>query len=121
MFRDMRVPYYTGNYCSAIRLKFEIDGFSMLIMLPKKLSKSSLRKLETKLCEGSLLWDEILHKSTELVNVEVYLPRFKLRWSKEIVDDLSQCGIGNLFSKTTCDLSGKYRRELEKIAETRVL
>ncbi|XP_049546262.1 antichymotrypsin-2-like isoform X2 [Anopheles darlingi] len=78
---------------SALELTYNGSGVTMLVLLPNE--RDGLAALEEKL--PSLNLAEItsqLHKQ----EVEVFLPKFKIEFSLDLNDDLTELGMGRMFS-----------------------
>lgn len=104
MNQTLTLPYYSGAHFSAIQLPFKEQNYSMLYILPD--ADSDLPQLEMNLHNNSTFFTEILqnNKNKEL---DIFIPRFGVRWTAEMKDHLVKCGINDLFNYIECDLSGE--------------
>ncbi|OYT61144.1 MAG: hypothetical protein B6U69_04190 [Thermofilum sp. ex4484_15] len=93
-----KLPYFESNYVKVLELPFSDNKTCMVIFLPKE----GLRSFENSLSIDKL--HELLHKLKE-VEVEVYIPKFKLSSGYSLAKILSEMGLRKLFT-SEADLSG---------------
>ncbi|XP_047107925.1 leukocyte elastase inhibitor-like isoform X1 [Schistocerca piceifrons] len=84
-----------------LELPYKGDQLSMVIILPKKID--GLRELERKLVDVNL--PDILQKLRK-VDVNVYLPKFKLEHQVDLSDTLKKLGMKAMFDDCNADFTG---------------
>ncbi|CAB3385094.1 Hypothetical predicted protein [Cloeon dipterum] len=95
MYQKTHFPYNKLDELDAQLLVMPYEGLelSMAIILPNK--KEGLKELEEKLATADL---GKLLQSGYPRDVEVYLPKFKIETSLDLVDHLSKMGLSHIFS-----------------------
>ncbi|XP_065333034.1 antichymotrypsin-2-like isoform X1 [Cloeon dipterum] len=95
MYQKTHFPYRKLDELDAQLLVMPYEGLelSMAIILPNK--KEGLKELEEKLATADL--GELLQSGYPR-DVEVYLPKFKIETSLNLVDHLSKMGLSHIFS-----------------------
>jgi len=84
-----------------LKLPYRQDEFSMLLILPR--DKNGLKALESKLTLGAV---ERYKKGLEGKRVSVFLPRFKVEQTFDLIPALASLGVKAAFSPMTADFSG---------------
>ncbi|XP_042204582.1 leukocyte elastase inhibitor-like isoform X2 [Homarus americanus] len=84
-----------------LAMDYKGSRLSMVFVLPEK--RDGLVEVEAKLAAADL--NEI-DKKLMKEEVHVYIPKFKLEESLDLVDHLSEMGMKDLFDENSCDLSG---------------
>ncbi|CAB3385440.1 Hypothetical predicted protein [Cloeon dipterum] len=102
MYQETEFPYRKLDELDAqlLIMPYHGDYMSMAIILPNK--KNGLKTLEEKLATTNL---NRLLQSARLRKVTVFLPKFKIETSLDLVDQLSKMGISHIFS-TDVNLTG---------------
>jgi serpin B len=86
---------YTGNdVFEALELPYGTGNYSMLVMLPAE--GYSCDDLVLELDQAS--WDATLNSLYERTDLDVYLPKFKFEYEKELKDILEDLGMGVAFT-----------------------
>ncbi len=101
MQRRGELRYAALDHLSGVELPYAGGRLSLLLLLPAP--DTTLATAAKSLTSGAIAsWDE----QRDNREVELFLPRFKLRWKAECGDALQQLGITNLFRAGQADLSG---------------
>ncbi|XP_055349618.1 leukocyte elastase inhibitor-like [Paramacrobiotus metropolitanus] len=98
MHKSLQAGYTENEHFQLLRLPYKNHELSMIIVLPKK--RNGLKELEGHL-SVRMLRDAVESASEQ--EVDVYLPKFKLEQSYELVPVLKNLGVHQLFEKA--DLS----------------
>jgi hypothetical protein len=101
MHQTESAGYYQTEAFQAVELPYAGTNATMVILLP--LDYSTLPQLAASLTPGRL--DEIL-TNLFIQPVEVYLPKFNLQWSSNLIPVLETLGMTNAFFPGLADLSG---------------
>ena len=91
------------DYCQAIELPYAGGSVSMFVLLPSKID--GLKRLEAKMEMKHLNEVEQVFEMRQQLT-ELFLPRFKLSYEKNMEKPLKGLGINDLFSESVTDLSG---------------
>ncbi|XP_049854740.1 leukocyte elastase inhibitor-like [Schistocerca gregaria] len=96
--------------CQVLLLPYKGERLSMMIFLPREVN--GLANLEEKLASFSLQ-DTInnMHES----NVHVYLPKFKMEYSKQLNDALTRLGMVDMFDDYAANFTGITDEERLKV------
>ncbi|XP_049800497.1 leukocyte elastase inhibitor-like isoform X2 [Schistocerca nitens] len=96
--------------CQVLLLPYKGERLSMMIFLPREVD--GLASLEEKLASFSLQ-DTVnnLHES----NVHVYLPKFKMEYSKQLNDALTTLGMTDMFDDYAANFTGITDEERLKV------
>ncbi|XP_049951608.1 serpin B4-like isoform X2 [Schistocerca serialis cubense] len=96
--------------CQVLLLPYKGERLSMMIFLPREVD--GLASLEEKLASFSLQ-DTVnnLHES----NVHVYLPKFKMEYSKQLNDALTRLGMIDMFDDYAANFTGITDEERLKV------
>lgn len=114
MARGEGVEYAATSEYSAVDLPYGNSAFTMTVVMPNNRDIDSFAESfdQTK-------WNALassLHES----NLQVYLPRFRMEWKRELNDDLEQLGMTLAFQPNNADFTRMSPRGLELFI-TRVL
>ena len=105
--RQKRVPtmhqkgtflYSHNDWPQIIRLPYGNGHISMYIMLPTNGFGGQHFHLAK--------WDELLSEMQEVEDIDVYIPRFQIRYSEDLKQALSSLGMGIAFDPARANLSG---------------
>lgn len=88
MRKKEKFNYFENDKLQAVELPYEKSKFSMLVILPKLNVNISINQNVYKSVTDSLVLEE----------VDVYLPKFKLEYSKTFNDSLSALGLDVIFT-----------------------
>ena len=91
------------DYCQAIELPYAGGSVSMFVLLPSKID--GLKQLEAEIEMKHLNEVEQVFEMRQQLT-ELFLPRFKLSYEKNMEKPLKGLGINDLFSDSVADLSG---------------
>ena len=91
------------DYCQAIELPYAGGSVSMFVLLPSKID--GLKQLEAEMEMKHLNEVEQVFEMRQQLT-ELFLPRFKLSYEKNMEKPLKGLGINDLFSESVADLSG---------------
>lgn len=102
MQSKINIRQYTGQGLRALELPYGRQNFAMVVLVPDAGVNAFLPEL------NSNLWAEITGHLDEatLSGVEVWMPRFKFSWEKQLNDQLKALGMINAFDELLADLSG---------------
>lgn len=108
MYQKKKFPYgYIQDLkCRVLELPYQGEELSMVILLPDDIEDEStgLKKMEKQLTLEKLHeWTK--RENLDLIDVNVYLPRFKLEESYNLNSHLAHLGVEDLFN-SKADLSG---------------
>ncbi|XP_055349609.1 leukocyte elastase inhibitor-like isoform X4 [Paramacrobiotus metropolitanus] len=112
MHKSLQAGYTETEHFQLLRLPYKNHELSMIIVLPKK--RNGLKELEGQLSVRMLR--DAVEKASER-EVDVYLPKFKLEQSYELVPVLQSLGVRQLFEEA--DLSRMV--ENERLAVSNVI
>ena len=87
-----------------ICLPYEDDLLSMIVMLPNEIE--GIHRLEADFNESNFRNAISSCLQAKYAKVEVWLPKFKLDLTLDLIDFLTKLGMKNLFDQRRCDLSG---------------
>ncbi|XP_037092596.1 serpin B3-like [Pollicipes pollicipes] len=104
MFAQLEVPYvnYPSQGMKALALPYEGGDYAMYIMLPDEAGEKPLARMERSLAGGRL---QRVFEDMQLVNISVWLPRFKLEHSLALRDALQAMGATDLFQESRAALN----------------
>ncbi|CAH8615703.1 unnamed protein product [Heterobilharzia americana] len=90
----------------AVKIPFEDPMFTLLVILPD--AKDGLPNLINSLNEGNVLSSVLLSNGFDSIELQLYLPRFKLREGSAVSlkKILQKMGINDAFSPSLADFSG---------------
>jgi serpin B len=106
MHQHEELRYLQADGFQAVELDYRGGELSMLILLPDK--RDGLRDLETRL-SARMLRDRAV--GMRVREVEVFLPRFRMRWGGELEAGLRALGMPLAFTPFRADFSGINGRE----------
>ena len=101
MYQRADFPYMETESFQAVRLPYQGDKLSMLIILPR--DRSGLGALEHGLDAGGI---EELADSMHPVDMEIWLPRFSASSQFKLNEVLQDLGMNDAFSPSLADFSG---------------
>lgn len=104
-----KLPYYEDEDLKAVELPYEGDDLSMIILLPKT---GSITDLENDMDAGRF---SDIRDGMEETNIEIYLPRFKMKEKYTLNEPLISLGMEDPF-KPSADFSGMDPRRSAYIA-----
>ena len=87
-----------------ICLPYEDDLLSMIVMLPNEIE--GIHRLEADFNESNFRNAISSCLQAKYAKVEVWLPKFKLDLTLDLIEFLTKLGMKNLFDQRRCDLSG---------------
>ena len=90
--------YYDTGKAQLLRLPYKNDAFEMIVMLPKK-DISIAQQVETLSTSDLERWLGLSQNK----DVLVFLPKFRLEQTFELVDPLKEMGMKEAFSETKAD------------------
>ncbi len=100
MTQTSKLGYASDEDIQILELPYMGGDLSMLVLLPRE--HFGLANLESSLTSGRLeAWAQQLHETA----VQVFLPRFKLRWKSRLQDPLRDLGMTDAFGGDA-DFSG---------------
>ncbi|GFX37180.1 serpin B8 [Trichonephila clavipes] len=101
MHLNTRFRYAEMDSYDMLELPFEMRNITMLLLLPRE--RNGLPALEE-----SLTLEELSEAQRRLyfAKVDVYLPKFKLEYSKELSDEIKELGARSIFNAEYADFSG---------------
>jgi serpin B len=101
MAQEGQLPCGGDTMVQALELPYAASGFSMFMFLPRQ--RDGLPTVEKALTVDSLgTWT----RSLPMHNVQVFLPRFELLHSIDLVDPLKALGVHDAFDWPQADFSG---------------
>ncbi|KAL4631011.1 Leukocyte elastase inhibitor-like [Arapaima gigas] len=110
MYQDQKFPYsYVPEYnLQILELPYESGDLSMVILLPEEAKNGSnpLQKLEKELTIEKINEWTKKEKMKSYKDIYVYLPKFKLEESYDLIPPLRSLGITDVFNDHLADLSG---------------
>ncbi|XP_049800491.1 leukocyte elastase inhibitor-like isoform X2 [Schistocerca nitens] len=112
MFLEEEFKYTEINdlNCQALLLPYKGERLNMMILLPREVN--GLASLEAKLADFSLQ-DTV--NNMYRTNVYVYLPKFKMEYSKELNGPLTKLGMIDMFDDFASNFSGITDEERLKV------
>ncbi|XP_049775722.1 leukocyte elastase inhibitor-like isoform X6 [Schistocerca cancellata] len=112
MFLEEEFKYTEINdlNCQALLLPYKGERLNMMILLPREVN--GLASLEAKLADFSLQ-DTV--NNMYRTNVYVYLPKFKMEYSKELTGPLTGLGMIDMFDDFASNFSGITDEERLKV------
>jgi len=87
---------------SMVELPYKGNKVTMQVLLPDK--KGGLEDLEEKLKTVNI--NDIFEKEKQQMDLDIQLPKFKLKSTFELKEPLTTLGMGDMFSELTADFSG---------------
>lgn len=114
MARGEGVDYTATSEYSAVDLPYGNSAFTMTVVLPNNTDIDSFAESFDQTKWNALV--SSLHES----NLQVYLPRFRMEWKRELNDDLEQLGMRLAFQPYNADFTRMSPLGLELFI-TRVL
>ncbi|KAK8762417.1 hypothetical protein V5799_026327 [Amblyomma americanum] len=100
---EYKVSDSEESNCRALEMPYKGDEYSMVIVLPNEVD--GLTSLEERLTEYDL---RSLLDGLKTQKVQLYLPKFKVRSNKGMIDVLRALGVNALFDTDSVDLSGIF-------------
>ncbi|MBW6489675.1 MAG: serpin family protein [Lentimicrobium sp.] len=102
MQSEINIRQYSGQGFRAIELPYGRQNFAMVVLIPHGGTNAFLPELNANLwAEITGYLDEAPHSA-----VELWMPRFKFSWEKQLNDQLKALGTVNAFNPVIADLSG---------------
>ena len=89
-----KINYTSNDLFQAIELPYGQGNFNMIVLLPKY--HVSLDNLVSEMNPAN--WETWMESFSNETEVNVYLPKFKVEYKKELIPDLTQLGMGIAFS-----------------------
>ena len=89
-----KISYASNDLFQAVELPYGQGNFTMIVLLPKY--HVSLDNLVSEM--NSTSWKTWMESFSDKTEVNVYLPKFKVEYKKELIPDLAQLGMGIAFS-----------------------
>jgi len=89
-----KISYTSNDIFQAVELPYGQGNFNMIVLLPKY--HVSLDNLVSEM--NSANWETWMESLSDETEVNVYLPKFKVEYKKELIPDLTQLGMGIAFS-----------------------
>ncbi len=90
-----KVSYASNNLFQAVELPYGQGNFTMIVLLPRY--DVSLDNLVSEMNPAN--WETWMESFSNETSVNVYLPKFKVEYKKELKPDLAQLGMGIAFSR----------------------
>ena len=94
------LPYLETSRLQAVDLPYGGGAFSMTVLVPR----TGVGVDDVLLSLDAVAWRDIAG-SFEETEVELFLPRFRMEYERELKDDLAALGMVNAFSPTEADLT----------------
>lgn len=101
MNKYISVKYFENEYLQLIELPYANDAFCMNIILPKEDINELIKKIDS---EKIKLWYENMFDSY----VNLYLPKFKLKFKSSLKEALKNMGMGIAFDPSLSDFRNLY-------------
>jgi serine protease inhibitor len=101
MSQNATFAYYADNFVQAIDLPYSDGSFSMTVLLPA--AGVSIDQYASALTQ--VQWNTIINK-LDSANVDLYVPKFTLNYSKSLGDELKALGMGIVFDYMRANLTG---------------
>jgi len=89
-----KISYTSNDLFQAVELPYGQGNFTMIVLLPKY--NVSLDNLVSEM--NPVNWENWMESFSNETEVNVYLPKFKVEYEKELKPDLTQLGMGIAFS-----------------------
>ena len=89
-----KINYTSNHLFQAVELPYGQGNFTMIVLLPKY--NVSLNSLVSEM--NPVNWENWMESFSNETSVNVYLPKFKVEYKKELKPDLTQLGMGIAFS-----------------------
>ncbi|MEA1897987.1 MAG: serpin family protein, partial [Bacteroidota bacterium] len=89
-----KISYASNDLFQAVELPYGQGNFTMVVLLPKY--NVSLNSLVSEM--NPVNWESWMESFSNETEVNVYLPKFKVEYKKELKPDLIQLGMGIAFS-----------------------
>ncbi|NOZ46827.1 MAG: serpin family protein [Chlorobi bacterium] len=112
MFLSDTLKYWTDNDIQILEIPYAGEDLSMLILLPGE--KNGFQNFENELTlENYNNWINSLKKQ----KIDIYLPKFKVKYEKEFKDILSNLGMPVAFSRMAdfSGMTGKQDLQIDKV------
>ncbi len=100
MSQEDTYAYYADSSVQAIDLPYSDRSYSMTIILPS--AGISIDQFASALTQAQ--WNTIINK-LDSAKVDVYMPKFTLKYSQSLKDELKALGMGIAFDPLRADLS----------------
>jgi len=100
MSQEDTLAYYSDNSLQAIDIPYSDRSFSMTVVMPR--AGTSIDQFTSTLTQDQ--WNTIINK-LDSAKVDLYLPKFKLNYSKSLIDELKALGMGIAFDPQRADLT----------------
>lgn len=109
--KKLPVRYAAFSRFTVAALPYDGNRLEMVIVLPNHAGYSGdpsakLTVVEDDLFTGARVELDWLLDALKPVQADVYLPKFSISWSEELLDTLHSMGLKSLFDPTMCNLSG---------------
>jgi serpin B len=100
MSQEDTFAYYADNSVQAIDLPYGDRSFSMTVVMPP--AGTSIDQFASTLTQEQ--WNTIINK-LDSAKVDLYMPKFELKYSKSLIDELKALGMGIVFDPLRADLT----------------
>jgi serpin B len=100
MSQEDTFAYYADNTVQAIDLPYGDRSFSMTVIMPAP--GTSIDQFASALTQDQ--WNTIINR-LDSAKVDLYMPKFELKYSKSLVDELKALGMGIVFDPLRADLT----------------
>ncbi len=100
MSQEDTFAYYSDNSVQAIDIPYGDRSFSMTVIMPA--AGTSIDQFASTLTQEQ--WNTIINK-LDSAKVDLYMPKFELKYSKSLIDELKALGMGIVFDPLRADLT----------------